>query len=511
VTGGIDDKFLLPQLLHRSEYIRAWAVQLLCEDGSPPADALELFVKMGAADEAAIVRLYLACALQRLPARQRWAIATVLASRAEDADDQNLPLMIWYGIEPLAQVDALRLAELCRLARIPLVLRHIARRVASMTGAESAVDELVKLAAEAKEESVLRGLLEGFEGRRSVAMPKLWPAAYATLSKDSLAIQEQALQLALIFDDPTALAALRAQAADTKGSAQLRRKAIEALVGKKPKDLATLLMDLVSDEAVQSAALRGLAEYDHPQTAQRLLAAYGSLDSAARQDALQTLASRPAWAMALLDAVDAKQVPRSDLSAFTARQLQSLGHTEISARVQSLWGELRATPADKSRQIAGLKRRLMPETMRQSDRSAGRALFAKNCANCHKLFDAGGAIGPEITGAQRTNLDYLLENLIDPSAAISRDFQMQIIQTTSGRVITGLAVAENENAVTIQTVNEKVVVPRGEIDERATSTVSMMPDRMLDKLSFEEIRDLIAYLSSPGQVPLPEGITSPRQ
>jgi putative heme-binding domain-containing protein len=132
-------------------------------------------------------------------------------------------------------------------------------------------------------------------------------------------------------------------------------------------------------------------------------------------------------------------------------------------------------------------------------------VFAKNCANCHKLFDAGGAIGPEITGAQRTNLDYLLENLIDPSAAISRDFQMQIIQTTGGRVITGLAVAENENAVTIQTVNEKVVVPRGEIEEQATAKVSMMPDRMLDKLSFEEIRDLIAYLSSPGQVPLPAG------
>jgi putative heme-binding domain-containing protein len=92
--------------------------------------------------------------------------------------------------------------------------------------------------------------------------------------------------------------------------------------------------------------------------------------------------------------------------------------------------------------------------MRQADRSAGRALFQKTCANCHKLFDAGGAIGPEITGAQRTNLDYLLENLIDPSAAVARDFQMQIIQTTGGRVITGLVVAESENAVTVQTLNE---------------------------------------------------------
>jgi putative heme-binding domain-containing protein len=212
--------------------------------------------------------------------------------------------------------------------------------------------------------------------------------------------------------------------------------------------------------------------------------------------------------MALLDAVDAKRIPRTDLTAFTARQLQNLGHAPLTARVRDLWGELRATPADKARQITGYKRRMTPDAMKQADRSAGRALFQKHCANCHKLFDAGGAIGPEITGAQRMNLDYLLENLIDPSAAVSRDFQMQIIQTTSGRVITGLVVAENENAVTIQTLNEKVVVPLSEIDERATSRVSMMPDRMLDTLAFEQIRDLISYLSSPGQVPLPESAQS---
>jgi putative heme-binding domain-containing protein len=208
--------------------------------------------------------------------------------------------------------------------------------------------------------------------------------------------------------------------------------------------------------------------------------------------------------MALLDAIEASQIPRTDLTAFTARQLNNLNNAALTARVQNLWGELRATPADKAREIAGLKRRLTAEAMKQADRSAGRVVFQKNCANCHRLFDFGGSIGPEITGAQRTNLDYLLENLIDPSAAVSRDFQMQIIQTTSGRVITGLAVAENENAVTIQTVNEKIVVPLGEIEERATSRVSMMPDRMLEKLAFEEIRDLISYLSSPGQVPLPE-------
>ena len=210
-------------------------------------------------------------------------------------------------------------------------------------------------------------------------------------------------------------------------------------MAKKPKDLAPLLFDLVRrSRPCKAPRLRGLAEYDHPETVERILANLLDVRArTARQDALQTLASRPAWAMAMLDAVEANRIPRTDLTAFTARQLQNLGHAPLSARVQSLWGELRATPADKARQIAGFKRRLTPEALKQADRSAGRALFQKNCANCHKLFDAGGTIGPDITGAQRMNLDYLLENLIDPSAAVSRDFQMQVIQTTSGRVITG--------------------------------------------------------------------------
>ena len=108
---------------------------------------------------------------------------------------------------------------------------------------------------------------------------------------------------------------------------------------------------------------------------------------------------------------------------------------------------------------------MTPDSLGAADRSAGRALFHKTCANCHKLFDAGGNIGPNITGSQRTNLDYLLQTLVDPSAAVARDYQMQVIETVGGRVITGLVVAESEAAITMQTVNEKVVVPTDEIEQ----------------------------------------------
>jgi putative heme-binding domain-containing protein len=240
-----------------------------------------------------------------------------------------------------------------------------------------------------------------------------------------------------------------------------------------------------------------------------ILTNYRAFEPAAHQDALQTLASRPAWALALMDAVESNVVPRADLTAFTARQMLNLGNERLSARVNALWGEVRETAADKARLISDYRKRLTPESLARADRTAGRVQFQEACANCHKLFDAGGTIGPDITGAQRQNLDYLLENLVDPSGAVVRDYQMQIIESTSGRVITGLVVAESKQAVTIQTVNEKVVVPADEIESRVTSSVSMMPDGLLQKLSLEQVRDLVAYVAGPTQVPLPAPAEKP--
>ena len=131
-------------------------------------------------------------------------------------------------------------------------------------------------------------------------------------------------------------------------------------------------------------------------------------------------------------------------------------------------------------------------------------MYQQTCASCHRLFDSGGKIGPDITGSQRTNLDYLLENLLDPSATVAKDYQMEVIATTAGRVITGLVVSDSKQVVTVQTVNEKLAVPADEIESRIRSTVSMMPEGMLQKLSTRQLRELFAYLMGSEQVPLPE-------
>jgi len=112
--------------------VRAWAVRLLADRGEPDARTLAAFASLAKSDPSPVVRLALASALQKLSIADRWPIAEALAAHAEDATDQNLPLMIWYGIEPMVQADPSRALNLAASAKIPLIRRYIARRYASL-------------------------------------------------------------------------------------------------------------------------------------------------------------------------------------------------------------------------------------------------------------------------------------------------------------------------------------------------------------------------------------------
>src|SRR5205807_4801845 len=92
-------------------------------------EALPKFAKLAQSDPSPVVRLYLAAALQRLPIEKREVIAAGLIAHASDADDQNLPLMYWYGIEPLVPASGEQAVKLAATAEIPLLREFLARRL----------------------------------------------------------------------------------------------------------------------------------------------------------------------------------------------------------------------------------------------------------------------------------------------------------------------------------------------------------------------------------------------
>ncbi len=181
----------------------------------------------------------------------------------------------------------------------------------------------------------------------------------------------------------------------------------------------------------------------------------------------------------------------------------ALGDTKVNERLKQVWGEVRETAADKQKQMAKYKTQLAPAALKNANLANGRLVYAKTCQQCHKLFGEGGAIGPDLTGANRTDLDYLLSNIIDPSAEVGRDFRLSVVRTTDSRVVTGIVVEKTAARLVVQTEKDKVIVPAEDVESVKDSPLSIMPEGQLDKLTREEVRDLIAYLGSKTQVALP--------
>ena len=139
-----------------------------------------------------------------------------------------------------------------------------------------------------------------------------------------------------------------------------------------------------------------------------------------------------------------------------------------------------------------------------ADLAAGRLLFHKTCGSCHRLYGEGGNLGPDLTGSGRHDLSYLLENIVDPSAVVNRNWRLSLVMLADGRVLSGVILDQNNKTLTLQTLQERLTIPVAEVDEISPTDRSPMPDSLLDQLTEQQIRDLIGYLRHPTQVPLPE-------
>ena len=159
--------------------------------------------------------------------------------------------------------------------------------------------------------------------------------------------------------------------------------------------------------------------------------------------------------------------------------------------------------ADKEAAFEKYRTLLRPEAILAADAQRGRAIFQRTCYACHKMYGEGGVVGPEITGANRGNLEYILGNVLTPSAEIQDAYKMTIVLTDEGRNYSGIAAGENERQLLLRVANEDqpVSIPKSTIESREIASISMMPEGLLGTLKEDEVLDLVAYLQSTAQVP----------
>jgi putative heme-binding domain-containing protein len=357
-----------------------------------------------------------------------------------------------------------------------------------------------------KQLDILAGMNAALKGQRNLPMPKGWEAIEAKLAEHRNAqIRSLAQALSLTFGSAKASTALKETLTDTSAELSLRRTALDSLVGARDTSLPSLLQGLLKDTNLRGQALRALASYDDAETPDAVLGVYSSLDGSEKRDALNTLASRAAFAKPLMFALADGKLPRNILTAELIRQLRNLKNAEINERLEKLYGTIRESSADKQQEIERYKRIYRAGGSQPGDGSRGRIVFDRVCAQCHTLFDTGGKVGPDLTGSNRGDLDYTLQNMVDPNAVIPNDYRASTIETKDGRSITGIVKQQDDKSVTLATQNETLVLSRNEITSLQQSELSMMPEGLLAPLTDQEVRDLIYYLGRPGQVPLPAG------
>jgi putative heme-binding domain-containing protein len=352
---------------------------------------------------------------------------------------------------------------------------------------------------------MLIGLEEGLRGRRGIKPPEAWNQAFdASMADPDLETRERALSLATQFGDVRALVKLRARLSDVKEPSPARLRALEAIVAARDTSSLPNVIALTgpetTDMSLRAAAVRALAAYDSNDVPDILLKAWKTMPAALRRDAVATLASRSAWGLKLMDAVAAGTVATADIPAETVRQLGDLRDPKLLEAIAKSWGQIRATPADRKARIA--KTKALVNKAGAFDLAQGRAIYQKVCAQCHTMYGTGAKVGPELTGSNRANLDYLLENIHDPSAVITKEYTVSLIELKSGRVVSGIVKAETPQALTVATANEVLTIPAQDIETRKASDQSMMPDNLVDSLKPEEIRDLVAYMRHPSQTPI---------
>ena len=371
-----------------------------------------------------------------------------------------------------------------------------------------AVAGLARLLAETADPQLqldlLRGLSAGYRGQQRAPMPAGWDAVESRLAASPQPEVRTLVQtLSLTFGSQRAMESLRATATDGAADAGTRRTAVEALAGARDPQLPGLLKKLLGDSALRGLALRRLGAFDDADIPGLVLGLYGTLPGVEKRDALNTLAGRASFAGPLLDAVAAGKVPRSDLTAELIRQLKNLRNPGLDRRVAEVWGVMRETSPDMAQEIARYKALYWKGGSTPGDASKGRVVFNQVCAQCHHLFDSGGNVGPDITGANRSDLDYLLQNILYPNAVIPNEYRQSLIETRDGRVVSGIVKGQEGGTLVVQAANEVVRVPVSDVAKREQADNSMMPEGLIAQLKEEQVRDLLYYLGRPGQVPLP--------
>jgi putative membrane-bound dehydrogenase-like protein len=426
-----------------------------------------------------------------------------LAKRSEDANDPIIPQLLWTAFEPgLAAKPKEELAWLEEnaagnaLITDAIVPRAMRRLVA--TGKREDLGLCLSFVAKLPDSGVRAKALDALVsaiGNRTVDSPAEWGAVHAKLANDTDAnVKRLTNSLAVKFRDAEAIHRAMAVAGDATKTADERLAALRDLAVVRSPGTVPFLLQLVrgqSDPQLKVEAIRALGGIDQPKISADLLADWGKLTPAERNEVVQVLAGRKDWAADLLKAVGEKKVDRMALNDNTILRIQALKDNKLNAEVEKVWGRIRATPAELNQLIDKMRGELAAAP---GSFNRGKLVFDNQCAKCHKFDGRGFEVGPNIEGGGR-DIEYLLINVLDPNRVIGAPYFMRTVNLLNGRVETGVLAAEDDQSITLKTENAVLKqIQKKDIDDIKVQEKSLMPEGLANNMTVQDFRDLVRYV-----------------
>lgn len=481
-------------------------------------DAIELigdFDKLGLRDAPAL-RLIVASTLQRLPGDLRSDAAEKLLQLTADLDvgDHNQPKMIWYGLMSRAAEHPDELLPVLKESLLPglneLISRSLGEQVKS---SPELLEKCFAINRDAKwNRSVMKGLIKGTVGARGLAPPANWETFRSRVTQEDSTIASLCDKFASVFSGQADLDELLAMVGDDRLDVQDRLSALIGSVDQwrdqgsdsaAAEKLIQSAKPLVTDARVNLAAARSLSSIPDEAVAKMLLKNLRRFRAPLRPNVVSLLCSRIEFADVLIDAIERKQLAKETLTASQVRDIQALADENLTKRLEDVWGKIRETPQDRLDEIERLTSYLTTQRIAEADRSVGRGIYDRVCANCHKMFGQGEKVGPELTGAQRASLDYLLHNMIDPDAVVGVDYRAKKILTVDGRLLVGLVTERTRRTLKLASASRTQTIALDDVEQEFATDQSPMPSGLLTTMTDEDVANLTAYLMSPTQVPPP--------
>ena len=482
-------------------YIRRWCVKMVGE-GNKSTDAL---LKMAKTEQHPEVRAQILATAKKLPAQ--YALPLLWSGDAEDISG-HLPLLAWWALESKAEKERSAVFAFLKsdtaLLKTTLFRDNLAEKLAkryALAGGEENFQSCADLLALTNDDALrgkfIAGIASAFEGAE---MPKL-PESLTKALNDYMAKQSGGdLTLALRSGSQEALKSALKLLEDKKASSTARIAIAKTLaeLGKQEAVMPMVnILKATNPPGLKRGILQAAAKFDDKRIPEALLLGWEAQiagDKALREDALRVMAGRKEWALILVSFVNDWKVPAKHFTVDIVRQLSLHKDPEIDAAIDKHWKGILATgPTPEKKKESERIKAVLKTGLGDADK--GKIQFMARCAICHKLFGEGGSIGPELTGYDRSNADFWLDNLFMPSMEIREGFGAYIVKTKGGQILTGLMDAQDANGIVIKDMaNNKTALKQTDIESMTASPVSLMPEGLTTGMSDADLKDFFAYL-----------------